>query len=547
MGCSSSLSKSTTDSPVENFKSPEKKPPQVKIPNGSGKEKAFQPAFKERSQSAAPSTVDNYSQKVGGPESVQSEVLELDDVVLVAIPPTTTMTGNMEITFAEALDASWIEAFVELVGGKLSVLSRDKSKMLKEIDLESRPDVSLVEFEITKRIGSNTETLSFYAVEIRLPDEFLSCKAPSEDVAKLWVEILRHETLSAMLSRFKNVMEEYSTKETACTQKSSVIIPPKMNIVILVVGTRGDVQPFVYLGQALQKDGHRVRLATHAEYRDDVTAKGGLEYYPLGGDPRKLSEFMVKTEGRLMPDLTNAEERKELPEKMKMIRDIILSTFPACTAVDPEDPEQRGFLADAIISNPVSYGHIHVAEALGIPLHIMFPQPWSPTKCFPHPLSNLGHDNPWCLRNYYSYKLVDEIFWIGIGSIINEFRRHILGIPPIRTGEHGDSLLNDNKVPISHMWSPSFVPKCPDWPEYVDVVGEYRSLTGAPSSFVPPPALMDFLGTGSETEDSSRERPIYIGFGSMVIGDSKALVAMIKEAAEAVGCRILLQSGWTKY
>eukprot|EP01034_Spumella_vulgaris_P040346 gene40346-49897_t len=54
-----------------------------------------------------------------------------------------------------------------------------------------------------------------------------------------------------------------------------------MSIVILVVGTRGDVQPFVYLGQALKKYGHRVRLATHAEYREDVTIKGGLEYYPL--------------------------------------------------------------------------------------------------------------------------------------------------------------------------------------------------------------------------------------------------------------------------
>lgn len=31
-------------------------------------------------------------------------------------------------------------------------------------------------------------------------------------------------------------------------------------------------------------------------------------------------------------------------------------------------------MADAIISNPVSYAHLHCAEALGIPLHLMFPQ-----------------------------------------------------------------------------------------------------------------------------------------------------------------------------
>jgi hypothetical protein len=143
---------------------------------------------------------------------------------------------------------------------------------------------------------------------------------------------------------------------------------PKMNIVILVVGTHGDVQPFVYLGKALQRYGHRVRLATHAEYREDVVAKGGLEFYPLAGDPKKLSSYMVKTGGRLMPDFLNEEERRELPEKMKMLRDITFSTWPACTAVDPEDADARPFLADAIISNPVSYGHIHCAEALCIPL-----------------------------------------------------------------------------------------------------------------------------------------------------------------------------------
>lgn len=47
------------------------------------------------------------------------------------------------------------------------------------------------------------------------------------------------------------------------------------------------------------------------------------------------------------------------------------------------------FRADAIIANPVSYGHVHVAEYLDVPLHLMFPQPWTPTTAFPHPLSSV--------------------------------------------------------------------------------------------------------------------------------------------------------------
>ena len=38
-----------------------------------------------------------------------------------------------------------------------------------------------------------------------------------------------------------------------------------------------------------------------------------------------------------------------------------------------------------------------------------------------------------------------------------------------------------------------------------------------------------------------------LGFGSMVIEDSTKLVTIIKQAASITKCRILLQSGWTKY
>ncbi len=80
---------------------------------------------------------------------------------------------------------------------------------------------------------------------------------------------------------------------------------------------------------------------------------------------------MVKTAGRLIPDLLSEEERNQLPEKMQMLRDITFSTWPACTQPDPEDPAQTPFVAEAIISNPVSYGHFHCAEALAIPLVII--------------------------------------------------------------------------------------------------------------------------------------------------------------------------------
>ena len=56
---------------------------------------------------------------------------------------------------------------------------------------------------------------------------------------------------------------------------------PPLAIAMLVCGTRGDVQPFLALALGLQKDGHRVRLATHATFKDYVESYG-IEFFPMG-------------------------------------------------------------------------------------------------------------------------------------------------------------------------------------------------------------------------------------------------------------------------
>jgi hypothetical protein len=138
---------------------------------------------------------------------------------------------------------------------------------------------------------------------------------------------------------------------------------PFLNIVIMVVGSRGDVQPFVALGKELQSYGHRVRLATHETFRSFVTDHA-LEFYPLAGNPEELMAFMVKNPG-LIPKLETIREG-EIQAKREMIEKIIESTWKACT--EPDD-FGRPFETQAIISNPPTFGHIHCAELLSIPLH----------------------------------------------------------------------------------------------------------------------------------------------------------------------------------
>jgi Glycosyltransferase family 28 N-terminal domain len=63
--------------------------------------------------------------------------------------------------------------------------------------------------------------------------------------------------------------------------------PPPMNIVIQIIGSRGDIQPFIALGKKLKGYGHSVRVATHPVFKQFVT-ENGLDFFSVGGDPAEL-------------------------------------------------------------------------------------------------------------------------------------------------------------------------------------------------------------------------------------------------------------------
>jgi len=160
---------------------------------------------------------------------------------------------------------------------------------------------------------------------------------------------------------------------------------PKLNIAIHIVGSRGDVQPFVSIGQILTQPpyGHRVRICTHPVFKDFVE-ENGLEFFSIGGDPATLMAYMVKNPG-LMPG-RESWKAGDVGKRRADIAEILQGTWRSC--VEPgngmggerkcpnieksTEGADRLFIADAIIANPPSYGHIHCAEKLGIPLHMMF-------------------------------------------------------------------------------------------------------------------------------------------------------------------------------
>lgn len=149
------------------------------------------------------------------------------------------------------------------------------------------------------------------------------------------------------------------------------VTPPHMNIVIQIVGSRGDIQPFIALGVALKHAGHRVRVATYKTFRSSVQAVS-LEFFNIGGDPRKLMAYMVKNPG-LLPSMETIR-KGSIREKREDMREILERCWRSCFFPDygNGDQEATPFVAQAIIANPPSFAHVHCAEKLGIPLHLMF-------------------------------------------------------------------------------------------------------------------------------------------------------------------------------
>lgn len=317
---------------------------------------------------------------------------------------------------------------------------------------------------------------------------------------------------------------------------------PRLNIVIMVIGSRGDIQPFIRIGKLLKEHNHRVRLATHPAFKDFVS-DSGLEFFSVGGNPSELMAFMVKNPG-LIPNMSTVMEG-EIGRRREQMAEMFEGFWRACvnSADEEHDPNNVNlmnskdpFIADAIIANPPSFAHVHIAERLGIPLHMMFTFPYSPTQAFPHPLANIKPQKSNVNEsyvNFMSYPLVEMMTFQGLGDLVNNFREKTLGLEPV-SQIWAPGALYRMKVPYTYLWSPSLVPKPKDWGPEIDI-GGFVFLDLA-SDFEPPQDLQDFLDAG--------EQPVYIGFGSIVVDDADAFTQMIFEATKMAGVRALVNKGW---
>lgn len=293
-----------------------------------------------------------------------------------------------------------------------------------------------------------------------------------------------------------------------------------MRIIILAIGTLGDVQPYVALGIGFKKAGHSVYIATHQNFRQLVTERG-LGFcaigYPqqlmTGGDMLKL----VDAGGNFISWM------RQLSRLTGPIMEALLNDcWQACQG------------AEAIIYSPFGWVGYHIAQKLKVPCYTASLQPISRTRYFSAVWSptwlQLGSR-----YNIMSHIAVEQIFWHIFRKSTNRWRRQVLDLPPIPfTGPF--SKPDWKQQPFLYGYSPSVIPKPADWPEWLHVTGYW--FLGHNPDWQPPPQLINFLNSGTA--------PVYIGFGSVPVRNQEILTEMVITALAYADRRGILQIGRTE-
>ncbi|WP_446222210.1 glycosyltransferase [Nocardia sp. IBHARD005] len=275
-----------------------------------------------------------------------------------------------------------------------------------------------------------------------------------------------------------------------------------MRSLLAFTGSRGDAQPGILLARALRERGHYVTLAL-APNLVAFADEHGVAAVPFGCDTADLLDAQ-RTDHRF----TSRDPRARLRALFELQRRGVPEQLADLRALAPgHDVVVAGMAGEEAAES--------VARAVGLPFAAVHFFPIQPNSAVPvAPVR-------WAAR-------LPGVVHRGGWSILARARAAALAtVVPRTTGP------NVAAVRIQ-AYDPRLFPG----------VGEQLSgpFVGFPvdsNGFLtrgPSPTLDSWLEAGSA--------PIYVGFGSMDVGDPAAFVAMLRAVCAGRGRRLLLASGW---
>ncbi|BDM74284.1 hypothetical protein HEK616_77710 (plasmid) [Streptomyces nigrescens] len=282
-----------------------------------------------------------------------------------------------------------------------------------------------------------------------------------------------------------------------------------MRVLIASAGSHGDVAPYTGLGTRLTAAGHEVVLATH-ERSAALVRRCGLDFLPLPLDQGATTGTGTRH--------SSAKAGLSVLEQARLLREL--------------GPVMADALADAcesgaeilLFSSGLAPLALVAAAGVGLPSMGVFLQPLAPTREFPPVVSGLASLGP--LGNRVAGHCAQSLL----------VRLYARGARHLRRRLHVTAHAVERRraaSPIYHGFSPRVVPRPCDWRPGMDVVGYWWPAEDP--DWTPDPGLSEFLRSGPP--------PVYVGFGSMELGDSEDLGRLVARALRLAGVRGVVQTG----
>lgn len=300
-----------------------------------------------------------------------------------------------------------------------------------------------------------------------------------------------------------------------------------VRVLLLTLGSRGDIEPFIALGVGLQAAGHEATLCASRRMGAWIESHG-LRHAPMDDGFLDLLQSPAGREGLErsgsfvgMMSTALRLARQVGPMQLQIQRD----GWAAARACQP----------DLIVHHLKMMGAPDIAQALGVPTVLALLVPMvQPTAARPCPVLPTWPDRlAGGTGRRAGYRLVNALATrFGVGPV-KRWRRE-QGLPPRPPAIDLRHDAAGQPVALLHAHSECLLPRPDDWPPHAVATGFWR-LPPAPA-WQPPPALQAFLDTGPP--------PVYVGFGSMTGRHPARLAHTVVEALAQAGLRGVLARGW---
>jgi len=290
-----------------------------------------------------------------------------------------------------------------------------------------------------------------------------------------------------------------------------------MRVALVTIGSLGDVQPILALAVGLKREGHAVRVVTHASFATLGRRLGVDLRSTNAADPRRVLQTEAGREvlARRNP-LRAWRDFASLAEESAST--LFADALAACEGVD-----LVGF------SGLGMFPGYAVAARLGVPYFAAHLIPIGATRDFPSPLLPPGP--AWVPGyNQASHAVGRWLVWRWFAPLADRVRG---GIRPASRFPSLGELTAGAQASLFGI-SPAVVPLPAAWSAWARFTGYW--FLDAPIGWEASPELVRFLENGPP--------PVVVGFGSMIGRNPAGATRIVVDALERASLRGVLLLGW---